>query len=58
MVEGASVSTPRLSTSVILEIPEFVATVDVLGSTVTLLINPDTDAVFTCRLDDNDPVPC
>ena len=58
MVEGASMTTPHLSTSVTLEIPEFIATADVLGSTVTLFINPDTNAEFACRLDDNDPVPC
>ena len=58
MVEGASVATPHLSTSVTLEIPEFIVTADVLGSTITLFINPDTEMAFTCRLDDNDPIPC
>ena len=58
MVEGASVATPQLSTSVTLEIPEFTVAADVLGSTITLLICPDTDGVFRCRLDDNDLVNC
>ena len=58
MVEGASVITPYLSQSVTLEIPEFTVATDVLGSTITLLINPNTNAGFRCRLDENDPVAC
>ena len=58
MVEGASVAAPQLSTSVTLQIPEFTVTADVLGSTITLLICPNTDAVFRCRLDDSDLVAC
>ena len=58
MVQGASVTSPHLSESVVLEIPEFTLAADVVGSTITLLINPFMDAVFRCRLDDNDPVAC
>ena len=58
MVEGASATAPHLSKSVTLEIPEFTVGANVLGSTVTLLINPDADGAFRCRLDDNDPVTC
>ena len=50
--------TPHLSRSVTLEIPEFIVAADVLGSTITLLINPDADGAFRCRLDGNDPVTC
>ena len=57
-VQGASVITPHLLESVILEIPEFTVAADISGSTITLLINPDTDAAFRCRLDDNDHVAC
>lgn len=58
MVQGASVTTPHLTKSVILEVPEFIVEADISGSTVTLLINPDPDAAYRCRLDSNDPVAC
>ena len=58
MVQGASMITPHLIKSVTLEIPEFTVAADVLGSTITLLINPDADGAFRCRLDDNEPVAC
>ena len=57
-VQGASVTSSQLSESVTLQVPEFTVAADVIGSTITLLISPDTDAVFRCRLDDNGPVAC
>ena len=51
-------TSPQLSESITLQVPEFTVEADVIGSTITLLIGPDADAEFRCRLDDNDPVAC
>lgn len=49
---------PQISKSVTLEIPEFMVVAEILGSTITLLITPATDAIFRCKLDGNDPIAC